>query len=50
MDSVLRGLSVSERGVPQMNKSDKASSIMEWNDDQDCSFEEMSGMLKETDI
>jgi hypothetical protein len=50
MDSLLRGLSVSERGLAQMNKSDKACSIMEWNDDQDCSFEEMSGMLKETDI
>jgi hypothetical protein len=50
MDSLLRGLSVSERGLAQMNKSDKACSIMEWNDDQDCSFEEMSGMLKETNI
>ena len=50
MDSLLRGLSVSERGLAQMNKSDKACSIMERDDDQDCSFEEMSGMLKETDI
>jgi hypothetical protein len=50
MDSLLRALSVSERGLAQMNKSDKACSIMEWNDDQDCSFEEIREILGESDI
>jgi hypothetical protein len=31
MDRLLRALSVSERGLAQMNKSDKACSLMEWN-------------------
>jgi hypothetical protein len=44
----LLALSVSERGLAQMNKSsDKACSIMEWNDDQGCSFEEGRRMLKD---
>jgi hypothetical protein len=50
MDSLLRGLSVSERGLAQMNKSDKACSIMEWNDDQQSSFAEIKETLLEIDI
>jgi hypothetical protein len=50
MDSVLRALSVSERGLAQMNKSDKACSIMEWNDDQQSSFAELRETLLEVDI
>jgi hypothetical protein len=38
MDSVLRALSFSERGVAQMNNSDKACSIMECDDDHQSSF------------
>ena len=50
MDSVLRELSVSEWGLAQMNNSDKACSLMEWNDDQDYSFEEIREILKEADV
>jgi hypothetical protein len=50
MDSLLRALSVSERGLAQMNKSDKACSIMEWNDDQQSSFAEIKETLLEIDI
>jgi hypothetical protein len=46
MDSLLRALSVSERGLAQMNESDKACSIMEWNDDQQSSF----AQIKETHL
>jgi hypothetical protein len=50
MDSLLRALSVSELGLAQMNKSDKACSIMEWNDDQQSSFAEIRKTLLEVDI
>jgi hypothetical protein len=50
MDRLLLGLSYSSQGLAQMNESDKACSIMEWNDHQDCSFEEVREILKETDI
>jgi hypothetical protein len=50
MDNLLLALSVFERGLAEMNQSAKACSITEWNDDQGCSFEEVRGMLKETDI
>jgi hypothetical protein len=50
MDSLLRALSVAERGLAQMNKSDKACSIMEWNDDQQSSFAEIKATLLEVDI
>jgi hypothetical protein len=33
-----------------MNKSDKACSIMEWNDDQQSSFAEIKATLLEVDI
>ena len=50
MDALLRGLSVSEGGLAQMNRSDKACSIMEWNDDPQCSFEEIKDTLLSCDI
>ena len=50
MDTLLRRLSVSERGLAQMNASDKACSIMEWNDDPQCSFEEIREILRNCDI
>jgi hypothetical protein len=50
MDALLRGLSVSERGLAQMNRSDKACSIMEWNDDPQSSFEEIKDTLLSCDI
>ncbi len=50
MDALLRGLSVSETGLAQMNGSDKACSIMEWNDDPQCSFEEIKDTFLKFDI
>jgi hypothetical protein len=50
MNSVLRALSVSEQGPAQMNNSDKACSIMEWNDDDQSSFTEIREILLEVDI
>ena len=50
MNSVLRALSVSERGLAQMNNSDKACSLMEWNDDDQSSFAEIREILLEADI
>jgi hypothetical protein len=50
MDALLRGLSVSERGLALMNASDKACSIMEWNDDPQCSFKEIKDTLLDCNI
>jgi hypothetical protein len=50
MDSVLRALSVSEWGLAQMNLSDKACSIMEWNDDDQSSFSEIRETLLQIDV
>jgi hypothetical protein len=50
MDSVLRALSVFEQGLAQMNNSDKACSIMQWNDDDQSSFTEIREILLEVDI
>ena len=50
MDCLLLGLSYSDRGLAQMNKSDKALSIMEWNDDQESSFNEIREVLVEIDL
>jgi hypothetical protein len=50
MDGVLRALSVSQLGLAQMNNSDKACSIMEWNDDRQSSFAEIRGILLAVDI
>jgi hypothetical protein len=50
MNSLLRALSVSEQGLAQMNNSDKACSIMEWNDDHQSSFTEIREALLQVDI
>ena len=50
MDRLLRALSVSEAGLAQMTKADKACCLMEWNDDYRSSFEEIRGILLEVDI
>jgi len=50
MDRLLRALSVSEQGVAQMTKSDKACCLMEWNDDRRSSFQEVREILLSADI
>jgi hypothetical protein len=50
MDRLLRALSVSEQGLAQMSKTDKACSLMEWNDDRRTSFEEIRNILLSADI
>ena len=50
MDRLLRALSVSEAGLAQMTKADKACCLMEWNDDGQTSFAEISEMLFLADI
>ncbi len=50
IDNLLRALSVSEKGLAQMNSSDKACSLMEWNDDSQSSFQEISATLSSADI
>jgi hypothetical protein len=50
MDRVLRALSVSEKGIRQLSKSDKACCLMEWNDDQNSSFREIREILLELDL
>ena len=44
MDRVLLALSFSEAGLAQMNKTDKACCLMEWNDDRQNSFQEIRGI------
>jgi hypothetical protein len=50
MDRLLRALSVSEKGICQLSKSDKACCLMEWNDDQNSSFREIREILLEADV
>jgi hypothetical protein len=50
MDRLLRALSVSDQGLAQMTKSDKACSLMEWNDNHRCSFAEVKEILLSADI
>jgi hypothetical protein len=50
MDRLLRALSVSEKGICQLSKSDKAWCLMEWNDDQNSSFREIREILLEADV
>ena len=50
IDNLLRALSVSEQGLAKMNSSDKACSLMEWNDDCRSSFSEISAVLLSGDI
>ena len=46
----VRALSVSERGLTQMKKTDKACCLMEWNDDRQSSFLEIREILLRADI
>jgi hypothetical protein len=50
MGRLLRALSVSEQGLAQMTKSDKACSLMEWNDDRRCSFLEVREIFLLADV
>jgi hypothetical protein len=50
MDRVLRALSVSENGICQLSKSEKACCLMEWNDDRNASFQEIRGAFVQADI
>ena len=50
IDRLLRVLSVSEKGLAQVTISDKACSLMEWNDDRQSSFLEVSEILLSADI
>ena len=50
MNRVLRALSVSEEGIKQLSKSDKACCVMEWNDQQESSYREIRQILLEADV
>jgi len=50
MDRILRALSVSDKGIRQLSKSDKACCLMEWNDDRNSSFREIREILIEADL
>jgi hypothetical protein len=50
MDRLLRALSVSETGMAQLTKSDKACCLMEWNDDSSISFSDIREALHRADI
>jgi hypothetical protein len=50
MDQVLLALNFSEAGLAQMNKTDKACSLMEWNDDRQSSFQEIRGIFLDANI
>ena len=50
MDCLLRALSVSEAGLSQMTKSDKACCLIEWNDNRWTSFLEVREILLSADI
>jgi hypothetical protein len=50
MDRLLLALSFSEAGLAQMNKTDKACCLMEWNDDRQSSFEEIRGIFLDANV
>jgi hypothetical protein len=50
MDRLLRALSVSEKGIRQLSKTDKACCLMEWNDDRNSSFRDIQEILFEADV
>ena len=50
MDRLLLGLNYSKWGLARMNQSDKACSIMEWNDDSQSSFREIREILLGGDL
>jgi hypothetical protein len=50
MDRLLHALSVSEKGVGRLSKSDKACCLMEWNDDRNSLFRDIRATLLEADV
>jgi hypothetical protein len=50
MDRILRALSVSEGGIKQLSKSDKACCVLEWNDQRQSSYREIRAILMEADV
>ena len=50
MDHLLRALSVSEKGIKQLSKSDKACCLMEWNDEPQSSYWEIREILFKADV
>jgi hypothetical protein len=50
IDRLLRVLSVSEKGIAQLTKSDKACSLMEWNDHRTDSFQQIREVLIQADV
>jgi hypothetical protein len=50
MDRLLRTLSVSEEGIARMTVSDKAGSLMEWNDNGKCSFHDIRETLLQANV
>jgi hypothetical protein len=50
MDRVLLALSFSELGLHQMTRSDKACSLMEWNDARQSTFREIQEILLAADV
>jgi hypothetical protein len=50
MDRLMRALSVSEQGIAELTKSDKACCLMEWNDDSEHSFRDIREALDAADI
>jgi len=50
MDCLLRALSVSEKGIAQLTRSDKECCLMEWNDDRQYSFEDIREILLQADL
>jgi hypothetical protein len=47
MNRVLRALSVSEKGIKQLSRSDKACCVMGWNDRRESSYHEIRKILLE---
>ena len=50
IDRLLRALSVSEKGIAELTKSDKACSLMEWNDHGTYSFRDIRDVFIEADV
>ncbi len=50
VDRLLRALSVSEKGIRQLSRSDKACCLMEWNDSRTSCFREIREILMEADV
>jgi hypothetical protein len=50
MDRLLRALSVSEKGIAKLSKSDKVCSLTEWNDDRTYSFRDIREVLIDADV